>query len=327
MVASFPFIASADAQKAAPPSKDAPLPKMNYQPGPVKIPLGHQLTLDLPAEHVYLNPKDAKILLEKSGNFVGDGFLGIILPKDDTGKSNWWVSLNFEDEGYVKDDEKINADDLLKSMKDGLEDYNKEREEKGFPPLFIDGWSDPPRYDKTLHHLVWALDVHSTRGKSSNYSTRILGRKGFVSINLVTDPTTLATDKPEVEKILTHTTFDSGARYADFNTKTDKVASYGLAALIAGGAGVAALKIAKIGIFAKFGKVIILLLAKFFKIIVGAFVALGLAIKRLFGGGDKTPPPSSTTVSHTGEPTTPAPGEEHHDENDPHGSGGPTGTA
>lgn len=295
-VAALPFMAAAGPKRPTPPAPaaaEAPQqPQIPWQQGPKKIPLGHQLTLDLPAEHLYLNPRDAKKLLEKSGNFMDDSFLGMVIANDDTGKSDWWVAIEYTDEGYIKDDEKIDGNELLKSMKEGNEEANKMKAEKGFPPLFLDGWSEPPRYDKALHHVVWGIDVHSERGKSVNFNTRVLGRKGVVSLNLITSPEHLAAGKPEVEKLLQATTFDTGARYADFNSKTDKVATYGLAALIAGGAGVAALKIAKVGIFGKF---LLPFFAKFFKLIAIAFIALGAFIKKLFSGkSDPTPPPPSS---------------------------------
>ena len=324
-VASFPLIAFADGTKGE--ASAPPQPVVNWTQGPSKIPLGHELTLDLPAEHRYLNPREAKALLEKSGNFFGDGFMGIVLSKQE---ANWWVAIQYADEGFIKDDDKLDADDILKSIKEGNEQANEMRKEKGLPELLVDGWSEPPHYDKALHHLVWAIEGHDSQGKTTNYNTRILGRKGVVSLNLITDPTTLATDKPEVQKLLQRTTFNLGARYADFNSKTDKVASYGLAALVAGGAGVAALKIAKIGIFAKFGKVILLLFAKFFKIIIGAFIALWLGIKRLFGVADKTPPAPPSMVDQAGNPPTPAASDEQAAPSDPNGSSGssgPSGTA
>lgn len=293
---------------AKPPAKPEPAsaptapaePEIHWQPGPAKIALGHNITLDLPAEDVYLNPTDAKKLLEKSGNFMDNDFIGMVIPKDENAR--WWVSIEFAEEGYVKDDEKLDADAILKNIKDGTEELNKMREEKGFPPLFVDGWSDPPRYDKAQHHLVWAIEAHSERGKSVNFNTRVLGRRGYVSLNLITSPDTLSADKPSVEKLLTQTTFDSGARYADFDGKTDKVATYGLAALVAGGAGVAALKIAKVGLLAKFGKVIIGLLVAMKKAVILLFVAIGAFFKRLFGGKTEDRPPPPSMVNQTGNP-------------------------
>src|SRR5688572_4102584 len=195
LAASLPLVALADAPKTAAPAE----PQFHWQPGPAKIPLGHELTLDLPEEHVYLNPKDAKVLLEKSGNFFGDGFLGIVLSK---AKANWWVSIQYSEEGYIKDDEKLDADEILKSIKEGNEQANEMRKEKGFPELVIDGWTESPHYDKAVHHLIWGILGHDVEGKSLNYNTRILGRRGVVSLNLITDPTTLEQDKPEVQKLL-----------------------------------------------------------------------------------------------------------------------------
>jgi uncharacterized membrane-anchored protein len=74
--------------------------------------------------------------------------------------------------------------------------------------------------------------------------------------------------------------FDPGQRYADFNPSTDKLAAYGIAALVAGGIA------AKAGLFAKLG--VILLAAKKFIILVVA--AIGAGIKKLFGRKDKNKP-------------------------------------
>jgi uncharacterized membrane-anchored protein len=223
----------------------------------------------------------------------------MVVPKDE--KASYWIAVEFQESGYVKDDESIDADKILGSIKEAQEEGNKERQEKGFPPLNIDGWSEAPHYDKATHRLIWALEVHSDRGKSVNFNTRMLGRKGFVSLNLITSPDTLASDKPAVQSLLQHTEFGTGAKYADFDSKTDKVATYGLIGLIAGGAGAIALKS---GIIAKLA----LLLVKFGKVILVAIVAGFGAIKRFFTGKPKqtqtTTPPQM--VNQTGK----APGTE-----------------
>ena len=123
---------------------------------------------------------------------------------------------------------------LLDDMRDSLPEVNEEREQQGFSPLALDGWDDPPHYDKDNHHLVWCLRVSDKEGASSNYNTRVLGRKGHVSINLVTDPARVATDKPHALALLKATQFTAGSRYEDFDASTDKVAEYGLAGLVAG---------------------------------------------------------------------------------------------
>src|SRR5262249_44377673 len=143
-----------------------------WQQGPANIDLGHELTMSLPAEHMYLPSALASKLLEKMGNFHNENLLGVVASKQE--EAEWFVTLRYEDEGYVKDDEKIDADELLSSIKEGTEESNKERVEKGFKAIKIDGWSDPPQYDRSVHHLVWALVLSDEEGKSVNYNTRIL---------------------------------------------------------------------------------------------------------------------------------------------------------
>jgi uncharacterized membrane-anchored protein len=76
----------------------------------------------------------------------------------------------------------------------------------------------------------------------------------------------------EMQKVLTLTEFDAGQRYGDFNASTDKIAAYGIGALVAGTIA------AKAGLFAKL--LAVLIAAKKF-IIVGV-LAVGAAIKKFF---------------------------------------------
>ena len=68
--------------------------------------------------------------------------------------------------------------------------------------------------------------------------------------------------------------FNEGYRYEDFNEDTDRMAAYGLGALVAGGIA------AKAGFFAKLGA----LLLAFKKFIVMGLVALGAFLAKLFRG-------------------------------------------
>ena len=255
-------------------------PALPWKKGPVKVDLGHELSLDLKGEHRFLGSPEAGKLLEKMGNFHNENLIGIVASQT---QEEWFATIRYEDEGYIKDDENVNADELLSAIREGTEESNKERVEKGFKAWHIDGWSDPPRYDKALHHLVWALIVSDDDGKSVNYNTRILGRKGYVSINLVTSPEHLAGYKPQAGTLLTSTTFAQGSRYEDFDKKTDKVAEYGLAGLVLGGAGLAAAKLVKVGLLAKFSKVIIAAIIAGKKAIIAAGIAVVAFAKKLFG--------------------------------------------
>src|SRR5262249_19515413 len=89
--------------------------------------------------------------------------------------------------------------------------------------------------------------------------------------------------KPEGKKVLEGTKFQAGARYEDFDKKTDKVAEYGLVGLVLGGAGLGAAKLVKVGLLAKFWKVIVGIVIAGKKAIVVAALAVAAFFKRLFG--------------------------------------------
>jgi uncharacterized membrane-anchored protein len=72
--------------------------------------------------------------------------------------------------------------------------------------------------------------------------------------------------------------FRQGSRYADF-ISSDKVATYGLTALIAGGAGAVAVKT---GLFMKMWKFILAIVLALKKVIIIVITALAAAIKKLW---------------------------------------------
>lgn len=271
--------------EAAPPE---PQLQLRWQPGPRSLELGHEVELALPAHYVFLGMPDADRLLQKLGTFHNENLLGVVV--DENPQAQWAVIIRYDEDGHVDDGEKVDADELMKALREGTDEANKERVDKGFPALHIDRWSEPPHYDRAVHHLVWALDVSSSNGTTVNYNTRVLGRRGVVSLNLVTDPAALAVDQVHGRELLAATTFKQGARYQDFDKKTDKVAEYGLMGLILGGAGLGAAKLVKIGLLAKFWKVFLALLLAGKKAVIFVFVALGAGLKRLFGKKPASPP-------------------------------------
>jgi uncharacterized membrane-anchored protein len=258
---------------ATPPSAtEAPY---HWQAGPKPLSLGHEVQLDLPAGYVFLGMPDADRFLKKNGSFDNEGVLGVVMSQDE--KQSWGIILDYQEAGYVKDDEKLDPNAILKSIKDGTEEGNKERIKNGFPALTVGDWTESPHYDHATHRLVWALPATSTNGTTINYNTRVLGRRGFVSLNLLSGADRIADEKSNAGTLLAATAFKNGARYEDFDKKTDKVAEYGLMGLILGGAGIAA--VGKVGLLAKLGA--LLLAAK--KLVIGFFVLIGAGIKKIFG--------------------------------------------
>jgi len=237
--------------------------------GPQDIALANQAVLKLPAGRIFVPQPQAGKLLNAMGNPGTDSRLqGLIFP---AGGDSWFVTVRFEAAGYVKDDDAKdwNADDLLKSYREGTEASNAERKKMGFPEMEIVGWAEKPAYSAATHRLVWAMSskdrgAPSDAARGVNYNTYALGREGYFSLNLVTALDDLPKDKPAAAELLAALQYDDGKRYADFNSKTDKVAEYGLAALVLG---VAAKKLGFFAVaaifFAKFAKVIFLAVAGF----------------------------------------------------------------
>lgn len=155
--------------------------------------------------------------------------------------ANWFGILDFVDDGYVKDDEKIDADELLSSLKEGNIQANEERRKQGYPALTLEGWFFPPRYDTATKRLEWGTKLRSEQDQSLivNVSTKILGRSGYTSAILVTEPATMEQDLLDFKAALKHFDYVSGEKYSEWK-EGDKVAAYGLGALVLGGAAAAA---------------------------------------------------------------------------------------
>lgn len=227
----------------------------------------------------YLEKADTRKVLEQLwGNPPDDTVLGMIVPTEPTllEDSSWAVVVTYSDEGYVSDEDaaKIDYDEMLASMKDSTQDENAARKEAGYGAVELVGWAVPPRYDGASKKLYWAKELafEGSQGHTINYDIRVLGRRGYLSLNAVAGMSELPVVQTGMQQLLTMTEFDAGARYADFDESTDKVAAYGVAALIGGGLA------AKAGLFAKIG----LVLAKFWKLLLIGVVAIGALIKRFF---------------------------------------------
>ena len=187
------------------------------------------------------------------------------------------VIFEFNETGYVKDDEKndLNADELLKGHQEGQEASNEYRKERGLGALHVLGWALPPRFNDQTKNLEWALRIGSEDGgESINYNTRLLGRSGVMEIELVCAPDEMQTLLPQYQAIMADFQYLTGNTYAEYR-EGDKVAKYGLTALVAGGAAVAA---GKMGLFAKLGG----LIAKLGKGVIVVIVAIGAGLKSLF---------------------------------------------
>jgi uncharacterized membrane-anchored protein len=198
-----------------------------------------------------------------------------------TGQKPWFVVFSFDASGYVRDDDKkeLDAARILAAIRAGTAAANELRKQEGWEVLTIDGWVRPPYYDSATHNLTWSTKASTpSDGASVNHSVRLLGRRGVLHADLVSDPEQLDAIVGTFDGVIGSTKFLPGHKYSEWR-KGDKVAAYGLTALVAGGAGVAA---SKLGLFGKIGKFFVLLFAKMGKLLIAAVFGVAAGIKALF---------------------------------------------
>lgn len=274
----FAFAGTAGAQGSADMKKVFEEARAAATNGPAAVALAGQAKLALPAGHFFVPEPHATRVLNAMGNPGHDSRLqGLVFPE---GNDGWFATMRFEKSGYIKDDDarEWNADDLLKSYREGTEAANEERQKMGVPAMEILGWAEKPAYDAATHRLVWAMSSREKGAPANdpqgvNYNTFVLGREGYFTLNLVTGLAELPQHKPAAQGLLAALAFDDGKRYADFDASTDHVAEYGLAALVLG------VGAKKLGLLAAVG----LFFAKFAKVILLGLAVVGGAAAKLFG--------------------------------------------
>ena len=237
--------------------------------GDVAVP-GAAATLHLGDAYYFLNAADAKrVLVEGWDNppEAVDNTLGMVFPKDKTFVDDTWGAVvTYQGDGYISDSDAKTADysKLLQDMQSGEDDNNKARKDKGFEATHLVGWAQQPSYDPARHTVIWARDIQfgDKADHTLNYDVRELGRKGVLSLNIVDRMSHLEGIRPAAANLGAIAVFDPGSRYADYQTGVDKKAAYGIAGLVAAGAGVVlAQKLGLIGLallFLKKGIVLVI---------------------------------------------------------------------
>ncbi len=273
VVAVFVLLAAAPAGTQQEQQRSSPLDAIPWEDGPTVGQLGDIAEIKVPQGFRFTGAAGAKQFLEMTENPTSGSELGILIPPNRDNESFWFMVFEFNDVGYVKDDEKnkLDGDAILTSIQEGTAAANEERKRRGWTPFYVLGWAKPPYYDQSTNNLTWAIrgSGSETGGgeETINYSVRVLGRRGTMNIDLVLSAGQLERVRPYFDLLLKDFSFSKGNKYAEFRAG-DKIAAYGLTALVAGGAGAALVKSG--------------LLQKFWKVIALAFIALATQLKRIF---------------------------------------------
>ena len=256
---------------------------LSYKTGTINLADGFA-TFALSERFRFLEAQDARRLLVQAWGNPPDAVsdvLGMIVRADSSplSQDGWGVVVTYRKEGYVKDDDvaSIDYDKLLKEMQAGAEEENRQRSQHGYATVKIAGWAERPFYDAATHKLYWARELRFSDAPEPtlNYDIRVLGRHGVLSLNAVAGMKQLEHIKSDMREVLSFTEFSAGHRYSEFNGSTDRVAAYGIAALVAGGVA------AKMGLFAKLGILLLSLKKGLVFILAGA----GALVAKLFKRG------------------------------------------
>ena len=255
------------------------LDSLHYRSGTVAIDKAHA-TLNLTDDFRFLDTHDAqRVLHDLWGNPPDPDVLGMLIPAGASlidEKNSWVVVISYSEDGYVSDAEAstLDYDKMLKDMQEHAREVNPEREKQGYPTLELIGWATPPHYDAASNKIYWAKELNfgGAHEHTLNYDIRVLGRGGYLSFNAVAGMHQLSMVKDKMPRVLDMAEFDAGQRYADFNSSTDKIAAYGISALVAGAIA------AKAGLFAK----LFVLLLAFKKAVIVGFLAVAAAVRKFF---------------------------------------------
>lgn len=208
---------------------------------------------DLPEGFVFLDGRGTRELMRRLENPSSDAEQGTLAPAD----LSWFVVLEFDPIGYVKDDDRKEIakaetrDKMLDAFRQGISQGNERRRQLGFGSMSLIGWAVEPFYNeesKVVEHGIIVRDEHGE--ESVNYSTKVLGRHGVTEVTLVCSPDQLPQALPQVRTLIAGYRYRQGESYGEYR-RGDKVAQYGLIGLVTGGALLAA---GKAGLLAKLWK-------------------------------------------------------------------------
>jgi len=257
------------------------LNSLQWTVGPGTAKVGTQAEIKVPEGARFTGAEGTRKMLEMMHNPTGGSELGLLANNE----LDWFVIFEFEDIGYVKDadKEKLDGNAILESLREGNEAGNEERKKRGWPPITIVGWHTAPFYNKETNNLEWCIKGQSEGHDIVNYNTRILGRGGVMSANLLVAPEQLDTTLVSVKTMLKGFSYSEGQKYSEWKSG-DKIAKYGLSALVVGGAVGAA---AKLGLLGKLAGS----LGKLWKLVILGIAGLGAALKGLLFGKKKDQQP------------------------------------
>lgn len=146
----------------------------------------------------------------------------------------------FIGDGYIKGDDwsQVDPNEFLKELKSASIENNKERLKNGYNIVQDIRWHIKPEFNKDLGYVYYSLIVTYDDGSETfNSTAMVLGREGYTDLTFVFKENIAHLMPNEIDKVVQNFDYNSGVQYSDFKAG-DKVAAYGVGALVAGSLGI-----------------------------------------------------------------------------------------
>jgi hypothetical protein len=199
-----------------------------WETGLNKANLGSIASIGIPQGYRLMNESDSRAFLERAGNPVPKGLIGILAPQS----GQWWAVLAFTSTGYLKDADKQALDpvEILQAIRKRVETESLSPTQQGRPPSASVEWKELPSYYASTHSLAWAIQAETQHSRTINDTVLTFGRIGVLELTAV-QAYRPGADLPPILQLARNIVFKEGKRYEDYQSG-DKMANISLLGLI-----------------------------------------------------------------------------------------------
>ena len=220
---------------AAPPVSTPPAPAAEPAAAPEGrtgvIPLGEDVTLNVPRGYRYYSAAEAHAYLQRNNAAAPNGaVLGMIARADADIRApgTWATIISYDAIGYVQPE-----------TASGLNDANFEtqvREARTTQSRPFEGFMANPMFDAAAPHVVWAerTAAPGAGGKDLRYEQKSMGRYGVAALTSIGSADQMDEITAAADDLQAMLSFPEGRRHADFEAANDQVSAYSVPGLITG---------------------------------------------------------------------------------------------
>ena len=189
---------------------------------------GNSGRVDLTSGYVWIAAPDvAPILRTLSAPTPRLPVQGAIAPAGKrAGAADYWISVvSYDPIGHVPEtgSDELAAINFLDTVKNTR------------PADPLDSFAISPAYDPVAKNLVWAEQYRANAGRNSlRHEQRALGRSAVIGLTTIARPAMMERLRTETRNVRAMVAFNTGQRYSDFLTGSDRVSDCNLPCLVDG---------------------------------------------------------------------------------------------